>query len=114
MFDINGAEILVILVIALVIVGPERLPKYAAQFRAVVRKARDFTRDAESSVRTELGDADLASLDPRQYDPRRIVRDVMADDPAPSVTTRPTGPAKRTSATARSASAPAPFDPDAT
>ncbi len=78
--DMNGGELLVILVVALLIVGPERLPGYVSQFRDVVRRIRGFLRDAEKTVRSEVGDADLSALDPRQYDPRRIVRDVMRED----------------------------------
>lgn len=83
MFDINGGELLVILLLAALVVGPERIPDYARTLRAAARRLRGFLRDTEASVRQEMGpDADLASLDPRRYDPRRIVREALAEDGA--------------------------------
>jgi len=62
-FGINGAEFLVLLVVAVVVVGPERLPRYAEQLAHAVRRFRAFVGDAKERVATELGDdADLASL----------------------------------------------------
>lgn len=83
----SGAELLIIIVIALIVIGPENMPKAAAQFGRFVRQAKDFTTEAKDRVKEELGpdlnDLDLKSLDPRQYDPRRIVRDALRDDPPP-------------------------------
>lgn len=84
MFGINGGEIIVILVVAVVVVGPERLPKYAEQLGILVRRARALLTDVREKVSEELGpevaDVDWAQLDPRRYDPRRIVRDALLDD----------------------------------
>ena len=87
-FDINGGELLVLGAVAVVVLGPERLPTYAAQLGRLVRDARTFARGAREQVRTEMGpefdDIDWQSLDPRRYDPRRIVRDALLDDDGPS------------------------------
>lgn len=87
MFGINGAEFLVLLVVAVVVVGPERLPRYAEQLAHAVRKLRAFLGDAKDRVAEELGDdakdVDWEALDPRRYDPRRIVREALFD-PEPS------------------------------
>lgn len=106
MFGINGAEFVVLLIVAVVVIGPERLPRYAEQLVAFVRSARGYLRDAKSRVDAELGeelsDVDWAKLDPRQYDPRRIVREALLDDdplpervspPRPAAPVAPTGPA---------------------
>lgn len=80
-------KILIIGVIAVLIVGPERLPKYAAMLGDFVRRARDYMRTAQDRVKTEMGedfdDVDWKKLDPRQYDPRRIVREALLDDATP-------------------------------
>ncbi|WP_250445590.1 twin-arginine translocase TatA/TatE family subunit [Actinotalea sp. C106] len=85
MFGINGAELVILLVVALLVVGPERLPRYAEQLGAWVRSARGFVGTAKERVAAELGeeaaDVDWASLDPRRYDPRRIVREALLDEP---------------------------------
>jgi sec-independent protein translocase protein TatB len=82
-FDINGGEFLILVVVALVVLGPERLPQYAAQLGRLVREARGFAVKAREQVRSELGeefdDVDWTALDPRRYDPRRIVRDALLD-----------------------------------
>lgn len=132
MFGINGAEFLVLLVVAVVVVGPERLPRYAEQLAHAVRRLRHFVGDAKERVASELGDdvkdVDWEALDPRRYDPRRIVREALLDgDPAPS-SAAATGAAvyvsgTRASSSVQSASVrrreaeaagPAPFDDEAT
>lgn len=81
MFDINGSEFLVIAVIAVIIVGPERLPEYVRGLRALVKRARGALRDGQAALSSEFGeDVDWKQLDPRQYDPRKIVRDALFDD----------------------------------
>ncbi len=81
MFDINGSEFLVIAVIAVILVGPERLPEYVRGLRALVKRARAAVSDGQTALRSEFGeDVDWASLDPRQYDPRKIVREALFDD----------------------------------
>lgn len=83
-FGINGGEFLIILLVIVIVVGPERLPQYAEQLAHLVRKARSFITDAKQKVDTELGpefrDVDWQKLDPRQYDPRRIVRETLIED----------------------------------
>jgi sec-independent protein translocase protein TatB len=82
--DINGGELLVLAAVGVVVLGPERLPQYAAQLGRFVRQARGFARTARAQIREELGedfdDIDWQSLDPRKYDPRRIVREALLDD----------------------------------
>jgi sec-independent protein translocase protein TatB len=82
--DINGGEFIVLVVLAVLLIGPERLPRYAAQLASLVKRGKVLLQDAKSRVDTELGDefkdVDWSKLDPRQYDPRRIVRDALLDD----------------------------------
>jgi sec-independent protein translocase protein TatB len=82
-FDINGGEMLILLVVAVVVIGPERLPKYAEQLAGLAKRARAYIASTRERVDSELGGdsgVDWAKLDPRQYDPRRIVRDALLDD----------------------------------
>ncbi|MDO5494600.1 MAG: twin-arginine translocase TatA/TatE family subunit [bacterium] len=78
---INGWEALVLLLVVLLVVGPDKLPEITHQVAGWINSAREFLRGARESVSRELGeDLDLGSLDPRQYDPRRVVRDALFDD----------------------------------
>jgi sec-independent protein translocase protein TatB len=76
-------KLLVIGLLAMFLLGPERLPEYAARLARFVRAARRMLDDANERMRDELGeDFDIdewRKLDPRQYDPRRIIRDALLD-----------------------------------
>ncbi|SJN16100.1 Sec-independent protein translocase subunit TatA/TatB [Mycetocola reblochoni] len=83
MFGLSVEKLVLIGIIAAVIVGPQRLPGYAAKLAGTVRAFRAMldagkARIAEDSGATALRE-DWAALNPRQYDPRRIVRDALAD-----------------------------------
>jgi sec-independent protein translocase protein TatB len=82
LFDINGWELLLLGVLAILVLGPERLPEYAAKFGRFVRQARQMADRARQQLKDEMGpefsDIDWRAYDPRQYDPRKIVRDALA------------------------------------
>jgi sec-independent protein translocase protein TatB len=82
-FGINPSEFIVLVVVAAVVLGPERLPQYAQQLARLVRELRRMAQGASAQVRNEMGpdfdDIDWRKLDPRQYDPRRIVREALSD-----------------------------------
>ncbi len=77
-------KLIVILVIAALLIGPERLPRYAEGLAHLVTRARDYMRGAKTRVKDELGEdfdeVDWRTLDPRRYDPRRIIREALLDD----------------------------------
>lgn len=74
MFDIGPAEILVVLVVAIIVFGPDKLPQFARQAGRFVRTARRMMDDAKSDLAAEMGD-DFESLkELRELDPREIVR----------------------------------------
>jgi len=113
---------LVIGIIALFLIGPDRLPAYSAQFGRLVRQLRDMASGAKDRMRDELGpdfdDMDWKKLDPRQYDPRRIIREALQESPEKSVTTETTSaPEAMESAYVKrkrmKQGTPAPFDSDA-
>ncbi|GAA1605610.1 twin-arginine translocase TatA/TatE family subunit [Leucobacter chromiireducens] len=77
-------KMLVILVIALFVVGPDRLPMYAKKLGDLVRNIKRMADGAKDRLRDEMGpefdEVDWKQLDPRQYDPRRIIRDALVED----------------------------------
>lgn len=79
-------KLLLIGLVAVVIIGPERLPQAAATFSKFVRRAGEYLRETKSKMKDELGpdidDVDWRKLDPRQYDPRRIIRDALLEEPS--------------------------------
>lgn len=83
---INGTEMVILVVVALVVIGPKRLPEYAEKLRDFVRQMRRMAEGAKDNVRRDFGDdfndVDWQKLDPRQYDPRRIVREALVEEDA--------------------------------
>lgn len=83
MFGLDGEKLLVIAVIAAILIGPRRLPAAAQWLRKAVATMRTLADTASDRAREELGDdIDWVKLDPRQYDPRRIIRDALLEQPA--------------------------------
>jgi len=121
-FGLTIEKLLVIGIIALFLIGPDRLPAYSAQFGRLVRQLRDMASGAKDRMRDELGpdfdDMDWKKLDPRQYDPRRIIREALQESPATSaVGETVAAPVVMESAYQKrkrlKQDTPAPFDPDA-
>ena len=83
-FDINGWEFIILLVVALLVIGPDRLPEYSAKLGKLVKQIRGMADSAKVQLREQMGpdfdDVDWKQYDPRQYDPRRIVREALMDD----------------------------------
>lgn len=117
-FGLTVEKLLVIGIIATLLIGPERLPRYAEALARFTARAREFLRGAKTRVEDEMGDeVDWQKLDPRQYDPRRIIRQALLDDaPVPAVhapAPQAAGPAPTTWSGVTS-DGPTPFDPEAT
>jgi len=90
-FGLTIEKLLLILVIAAVLLGPERLPEVASQLARFTKWLRSFVAGTKDRVKEEMGDdfdeVDWSQLDPRRYDPRRIIADALLDSPAPAATT---------------------------
>ncbi|GAB3126466.1 sec-independent translocase [Glaciibacter psychrotolerans] len=84
MFGLTFEKILIIGVIAVFLLGPDKLPHYAAQLARLVKQLRTMANGAKDRMRDEMGpefdDLDWKKLDPRQYDPRRIIREALSED----------------------------------
>src|SRR5262250_2560161 len=88
MFDsIGWGEILVLLVIGLFVLGPERLPTAAAWLGRTVRQIREYAQGAREQLRSEIGPEfdslrkpleDLRSI--RDLNPRRMMSKHLFDD----------------------------------
>jgi sec-independent protein translocase protein TatB len=59
MFDIGITEILIVAVVALVVLGPERLPKAARMVGFWVRKARSQWYAVKAELESEMADEEL-------------------------------------------------------
>ena len=112
-FDNVGiGELAVLLILGLFVFGPERLPGMAAEAGKTLRKVRLYvkgmTDDLKSELGPELGDVDLASLNPRTFVQKHLFSD-DDDDLDPAVGR----PVSRAGAPLDPGE-PAPWDPDTT
>ena len=98
MFGIGLPEMLVIVVVAMFVFGPDRLPDFARQAGRMVRQVRQITRQTRDDLRAELGpeyaDFELTDLDPRRAIRKHILEaweDDDEDDPEPKHEEPPLG-----------------------
>lgn len=54
MFDISFAEILIIAVVALIVIGPQRLPTVARTLGHLLGRAQRYTNDIKTDIRREM------------------------------------------------------------
>jgi sec-independent protein translocase protein TatB len=73
LFDIGFGEFFIIAVVGLIVVGPERLPTYAAQAARFMRQLRGQVQDARSAI-VDAAAIDTDTLrDIKDLDPRRLL-----------------------------------------
>ena len=117
MFGIGWPELFVIMAIGLIVVGPERLPKYAEDAGRLLRQLRRMAQDATVDLKAELGPemADLNLADLRDMHPRRMVQKYLfEDDPDEVPPTVDPEPVRRGSGPPLVYGDPAPYDTDTT
>jgi sec-independent protein translocase protein TatB len=61
-FDIGFSEMVVIGVVALVVLGPEKLPRVARTIGALLGRAQRYVNDVKSDINRELDMADLKKM----------------------------------------------------
>ncbi|MDH2415140.1 sec-independent translocase [Nocardioides sp. CER19] len=73
MFGIGLPELAVIVIVAIFVFGPERLPDFARQAGRFIRRAKQFADGARDQLRDELG-PEYSDLELRDLDPRVFIR----------------------------------------
>lgn len=102
-FGMTGWEIILLAFLAVFILGPDRMPEYAAKLARGVRSLRQMADGARGQLKEQLGpeyaEVNWRQYDPRQYDPRRIVRQALIEpleDAARPLQDRPVKPKSAT------------------
>lgn len=111
MFDIGLGEILILGILGLLVFGPERLPRAAADAARTLRNVRAMAsnarKDLADSAGVDLSGAQEALRDLQDLHPKRMVSGIFddTDDDAPTGRSQGRPPADGSAAR---------FDPDAT
>jgi len=85
MFGIGGGEFIAIALLAVVLVGPDKLPQFSADSARFIRKIRDLAQGATKDLRENLGpgyeDLKVADLHPKTFIKKHI-NEVLAEPSA--------------------------------
>ena len=86
MFDLSLLKLLVLTVIALVIFGPNELPKIASQAGRALRDLRKIAEGARNDLREGLGPEfagfEIEDLNPKRLAQKHLLGDLNADQAA--------------------------------
>ena len=77
--DIGPLELVTLIVLAVLIFGPEKLPKVIQDVSRTIRKIRDFSESAKQDIRQELGpefkDFEFEDLNPKTFIRKQLDND---------------------------------------
>ena len=79
MFDIAGTELLLLILLAVIFVGPKDLPRLMRSLGAFVRKARMMARDFQRSLEDMANESDLADIKKEAQDIKKQASDVKKE-----------------------------------
>ncbi|MBY8341343.1 sec-independent translocase [Streptomyces spinosirectus] len=77
--DIGPLELVTLVVLAVLVFGPDKLPKVIQDVTRTIRKIREFSESAKDDIRQELGpefkDFDFEDLNPRTFIRKQLDND---------------------------------------
>ena len=72
-FDIGPLEIVSLMVLGLILFGPDKLPKMISEVAGFIRKVREFSESTQHEIRKELG-PDFQDFEFQDLNPKAFVR----------------------------------------
>lgn len=79
--DIGALEIVALVVLAVLIFGPDKLPKVIQDISRTIRKIREFSDSAKADIREELGpefkDFEFDDLNPKKFIRKQLDNDEL-------------------------------------
>ncbi|MCX4883407.1 MULTISPECIES: sec-independent translocase [unclassified Streptomyces] len=77
--DIGPLELVTLVVLAVLVFGPDKLPKLIQDVTRTIRKIREFSESAKQDIRSELGpefkDFDFEDLNPKTFIRKQLDND---------------------------------------
>ena len=80
MFDFGFWELALVLIISLIILGPERLPVFASQLGSLIKKIKDFAQNLKSNIENESRMNDLKKIIEKQKEELSEFEDTIDSD----------------------------------
>ena len=91
-FDFGAGEIIGLAVLAMILIGPDKLPTFAVEAAKFVKKVREFATNATNELKENLGpgfeDLKPTDLNPKTFIQKQIASALDEDTVAPVVTTQ--------------------------
>ena len=84
LLDINAPEFVMLLALAVILFGPERLPDLARKAARLLRYVRTMASSAQEQLTKELGPG-FEDMDIRDLNPRTFVQKHLLDDVEPII-----------------------------
>jgi sec-independent protein translocase protein TatB len=119
--SLGWLEIGVLLIVALLVFGPDKLPSVARDAARMLRELRKMAQGARTQLKSELGpefaDFDFDSLNPRTFVRKHLLDDIdeLDNEPTPSASTADGSPGSGPAQEEQSRDGRrTPYDPDTT
>lgn len=77
--DIGPLELVTIIVLAVLVFGPDKLPKVIQDVTRTIRKIREFSESAKQDIRQELG-PEFKDFEFEDLNPKTFIRKQMEND----------------------------------
>ncbi|HSX99924.1 MAG TPA: sec-independent translocase [Streptomyces sp.] len=79
--DIGALEVVTLVVLAVLVFGPDKLPKVIQDVTRTIRKIREFSDSAKADIRSELGpefkDFEFEDLNPKTFIRKQLDNDEL-------------------------------------
>lgn len=86
MFNIDASELILLLILGVVMFGPEKLPMFARKAARVFVAVRNIANNAQTQLREELGpeysDLKLEDLNPKKFVAKHMREEIAAIEEA--------------------------------
>ncbi|MGW5423845.1 sec-independent translocase [Streptomyces sp. NPDC003943] len=77
--DIGALELVTLVVLAVLIFGPDKLPKVIQDVSRFIRKVREFSDNAKADIRSELG-PEFKDFEFEDLNPKNFIRKQLAEN----------------------------------
>jgi sec-independent protein translocase protein TatB len=88
-FNIGAGEFITLAVLALILIGPDKLPQFAAEAAKMVRKLRSISQSATAELRENLGpgfeDLQVTDLHPKKLIQKHLNDVLEGSDPVAEI-----------------------------